>query len=94
MASTTKFSWDVFAIKMTSRKLWISIAGLATSIMAYLNCDSNTIVQVTSIIGAIGTVVGYLVANGLSDGGDDSTTTSTTDTAAVSAASSTDTISV
>lgn len=76
MANTsTKFSWDVFAIKITSRKLWISIAGLATSIMAYMNCDSNTIVQVTSIIGAVGTVVGYLIANGLSDSGDEGSTT-------------------
>jgi len=72
-STSTKFSWDIFAIKITSRKLWVAIAGLATSIMAYMNCDSNTIVQVTSIIGAIGTVVGYLVANGLSDSGDDAT---------------------
>jgi len=81
MASTsTKFSWDVFAIKITSRKLWVALAGLATSIMAYMNCDSNTIVQVTSIIGAVGTVVGYLIANGLSDSEDDSTSTTTDST--------------
>ena len=77
------FSWEIFKIKMTSRKLWISIGGLATSIMAYLNCDSNTIVQVTAIISALGTVVGYLIANGLTDdstdGADD--TSGSTDTA-------------
>lgn len=74
-----KFSWSYFAIKMTSRKLWVSIAGLATSIMAFYKCDSNTIVQVTAIIGAIGTVVGYLIANGLTD----DTTTEITDTTTV-----------
>lgn len=58
-----KFSWHLLAIKLTSRKLWISFAGLAASVMAYMKCDSNTIVQVTAVIGASGSIVGYLVAN-------------------------------
>ncbi len=62
-----KFSWDVFAIKITSRKFWIAIAGLATSIMAFLRCDESTVVQVTAMIGAFGSVIGYLIANGLTD---------------------------
>lgn len=62
-----KFSWDVFVIKITSRKFWVALAGLATSIMAFMQCDNNTIVQVTAIIGALGSVVGYLIANGLTD---------------------------
>jgi len=69
-----KFSWDVFTIKITSRKFWVALAGLATSVMAFANCDSNTIVQVTAVIGALGTVVGYLIANGLTE---DTITTST-----------------
>ncbi|HCT63852.1 MAG TPA: hypothetical protein DIC60_01000 [Lachnospiraceae bacterium] len=71
-----KFSWDVFAIKITSRKFWVALAGLATSIMAFAQCDSNTIVQVTAIIGALGSVVGYLIANGLTE----DTFTTTTET--------------
>ncbi|MGE4214830.1 MAG: hypothetical protein AB7E42_08655 [Anaerotignaceae bacterium] len=70
-----KFSWDVFVIKLTSRKFWVAVAGLATSIMAFMQCDSNTIVQVTAIIGALGSVVGYLIANGLTED-----TTNTTET--------------
>lgn len=62
-----KFSWQVFAIKVTSRKFWVAIAGLATAIMTYKNCDQNTIVQVTAIISAAGVAVGYMLANGLSD---------------------------
>ncbi|MDD3570230.1 MAG: hypothetical protein PHY44_03915 [Lachnospiraceae bacterium] len=68
-----KFSWDIFAIKVTSRKFWVALAGLATSIMAFMQCDSNTIVQVTAIIGALGSVVGYLIANGLTEDVDNST---------------------
>ena len=71
-----KFSWDIFAIKITSRKFWVALCGLATSIMAFSTCDSNQIVQVTAIIGAVGTVIGYLIANGLTD--DSTTDTSTT----------------
>ncbi len=71
-----KFSWDVFAIKITSRKFWVALGGLATSIMAFMQCDSNTIVQVTAIIGALGSVVGYLIANGLTE----DTTVTTTET--------------
>ena len=62
-----KFSWDLFFIKITSRKFWVAVAGLATSIMAFLNCNANTIVQVTAMIGAFGSVVGYLIANGLTE---------------------------
>jgi hypothetical protein len=72
-----KFSWSIFAIKLTSRKFWVALGGLATSIMAFMNCDSNTIVQVTAIIGAVGTVAGYLIANGLTD---DSATSATAET--------------
>lgn len=74
-----KFSWSVFAIKITSRKFWVALAGLATAIMAFFACDSNTTVQVTSVITALGTVVGYLIANGLTDSTE--TTASTEDTA-------------
>jgi len=44
-----------------------ALAGLATSVMAFAQCDSNTIVQVTAIIGALGSVIGYLIANGLTE---------------------------
>lgn len=62
-----KFDWNVFFIKITSRKFWVALAGLITSIMAFFNCNNETIVQVAAIIAAVGTVVGYLIANGLTD---------------------------
>ncbi|HCT65345.1 MAG TPA: hypothetical protein DIC60_08805 [Lachnospiraceae bacterium] len=71
-----KFDFDLFLIKITSRKFWVALAGLATAIMTFMNCDNNAVVQVTSIITALGSVVGYLLANGLTD--DSVTTTDTT----------------
>lgn len=71
-----KFDFDLFLIKITSRKFWVALAGLATAIMAFMNCDNNQVVQVASIITALGSVVGYLIANGLTD--DSVTTTDTT----------------
>jgi len=70
-------SMSTFIKKITSRKLWVAIAGLVTAVMTFFSCNSNTIVQVTSIIMAFGTVIGYLVANGLTD---DSTVPSTENT--------------
>ncbi|MEA5085124.1 MAG: hypothetical protein VB018_13400 [Lachnospiraceae bacterium] len=70
-----KFDFDLFLIKITSRKFWVALAGLATAVMTFMNCDNNEIVQVASIITALGSVVGYLIANGLTD---DSVPTDTT----------------
>lgn len=70
-----KFDFDLFLIKVTSRKFWVALAGLATAVMTFMNCDNNEIVQVASIITALGSVVGYLIANGLTD---DSVPTDTT----------------
>jgi uncharacterized membrane protein len=71
-----QFSWDVFYIKITSRKFWVSLAGLITALLAFFKADNDTIVQVAAIIGALGTVIGYLIANGLSE---DGTTAGTAD---------------
>ena len=62
-----KFSWDKFFIKLTSRKFWVALVGLATAIMTLLKYDNSTIVQVSAIISALGVTIGYLVANGLED---------------------------
>ena len=66
-----KFSWDKFFIKITSRKFWVALVGLATAIMTLLRYDNSTIVQVSAIISALGMVVGYLIANGLTDNNED-----------------------
>lgn len=62
-----KFDWDLFYIKITSRKFWVALAGLITSIMAFFNCNNETVVQVAALISTLGSVIGYLVANGLTE---------------------------
>ncbi|MGE4214108.1 MAG: hypothetical protein AB7E42_04935 [Anaerotignaceae bacterium] len=62
-----KFSRNLFVIKITNRKFWVALAGLAASVMAFMKFDSNTIIQVTAIIGALGSVMGYLISNGLKE---------------------------
>lgn len=53
--------------KLTSRKFWAAVAGFATPIMTMLNASENTIVQVTSIIMAGGTLIAYIIGEGLTD---------------------------
>ena len=69
-----KFSWDIFFIKITSRKLWLSVCSFVTLILTACGME-NQVVQVTAIIMAGATVIGYLIANGLTndvvDGGED-----------------------
>lgn len=54
--------------KLTSRKFWALLAGLATSVMAFAGADENVILQVTGVIGAVGSCVGYMLAEGIADG--------------------------
>jgi len=46
--------------KLSSRKFWALIAGLATSVLVLANAGEDTIVKVTGLIGAIGSVVAYI----------------------------------
>lgn len=53
--------------KLTSRKLWLSIAGFIAMLMIYNGSSEETANQVVSIIMAGGTVIGYVLAEGLAD---------------------------
>lgn len=55
--------------KLTSRKLWLSVASFVTMLMVYFGKDSGQAEQVASLIMAGATVIGYVVAEGLADGG-------------------------
>ena len=53
--------------KLTSRKFWIAVAGLITGIVGFLKnptTDANTI---TALIMALGSVVAYIIAEGMVD---------------------------
>ena len=61
--------------KLTSRKLWIAVASLATNIILACGGTESTAVQVTAIIMGGAAVLAYIIGEGLVDaaekGGDE-----------------------
>ena len=55
--------------KLTSRKLWLSIASFVTMLLIYFGKSDSEAAQVASLIMAGGTVIGYVIGEGLADGG-------------------------
>ena len=53
--------------KLTSRKLWVAVAGLVSGIIIAANGDAETAETVSGIILQAASVIGYLLAEGLSD---------------------------
>lgn len=53
--------------KLSSRKLWVSIANFVSMLMIFFNCSESEAAQVAALIMAGAGVVGYLVAEGLAD---------------------------
>ena len=53
--------------KLTSRKLWVSIAGFVSLIMIAKGATESEAAQVSAIIMAGATVLGYVLAEGLAD---------------------------
>jgi hypothetical protein len=59
-----KINWKE---KLSSRKFWAMVTTLVTTILIALNVNSLTIEQVTVIIGGVGSVVAYILAEGYTD---------------------------
>lgn len=53
--------------KLTSRKLWLSIANFASMMMIFFGSSDSEATQVSAIIMAGAGVVGYLIGEGLAD---------------------------
>lgn len=53
--------------KLTSRKLWVSVAGFVGMMVTAAGGTENEAAQVTAIIMAGATVIGYVVGEGLTD---------------------------
>lgn len=60
-------TWYDIARKLTSRKLWVAVAGFVTAIMLYRGADSGSIEAIGSLIMAGASVVAYIVGEGLVD---------------------------
>lgn len=56
-----------FIRKITSRKFWLAVAAFVVLIMVYFGAEEDTATQVAAIIMAGATVLGYLLAEGLTD---------------------------
>lgn len=61
--------------KLTSRKLWFSIANFVSMLFIYFGHAVSDGEKIASIILAGGTVIGYVIGEGLADGGDNSNVT-------------------
>lgn len=59
-----KINW---AQKLTSRKLWLAVAGLFVGVLALFGTDANTTEQISGVILSLGSVVAYIVGEGLVD---------------------------
>lgn len=55
--------------KLTSRKLWIALAGFVAGLVVLFGGDSDTADKISGAIMAGAAVVGYVVGEGLADGG-------------------------
>lgn len=53
--------------KLTSRKLWVAIASLVSNIIIVCGGTESETVQVTALIMAGATVIGYIFGEGLVD---------------------------
>lgn len=60
----TKINWKR---KLTSRKLWVSICGFTSLLVVAFGGTENEAAQVSAIIMAGATVVGYVIGEGLAD---------------------------
>ena len=54
---------------LTSRKFWLSIASFVAMLMVALGQTEASATQVTSLIMAGATVIGYVIGEGLADSG-------------------------
>ncbi len=53
--------------KLTSRKLWLAVAGLVSGIILAFGGDESTASTITGVILQGAAVIGYLLAEGLTD---------------------------
>ena len=53
--------------KLTSRKLWVAIAGLISGLILAFGGEEGTATTVSGVILQVASVIGYLLAEGLAD---------------------------
>ena len=53
--------------KLTSRKFWAAVAGFVTGLVAFLQNPTGEATSITALIMAFGSLVAYIIAEGLID---------------------------
>lgn len=53
--------------KLTSRKFWAAVIGFVTPLMTMMQVSDSTAVQVTALIMAGGTLIAYIIGEGMTD---------------------------
>lgn len=59
--------WDNIKRKLTSRKLWVAIAGFVSGLIVAFDGDAEIAETVSGLILQAASVVGYIIAEGLTD---------------------------
>ena len=55
--------------KLTSRKIWLSIASFVAMLIIAINGDEGSAQQISALIMAGATIIGYVIGEGLADSG-------------------------
>lgn len=53
--------------KLTSRKFWMAVAGFVTGVVVFVKSPTSSPEAITSLIMSTGTLVAYLIGEGLAD---------------------------
>ncbi len=53
--------------KLTSRKFWMAIAGFLAGLVTFINSPSGSPEAITSLVMQTGSVVAYIIGEGLAD---------------------------
>lgn len=59
-----KINW---AQKLSSRKFWAALMALVVCIVAFTNCDQGTTEKIVALVGAIGSMVMYMLSETIVD---------------------------
>ena len=59
-----KINWKQ---KLTSRKLWMGVAGVVSGMCLIITADENTSQMVSGVVLELGSVIAYIIGEGLVD---------------------------
>lgn len=61
-----KINWKQ---KLTSRKFWAAVVGVVVSVVAFTTAKPETTERIVTFVGAIGTLIMYMLSEGIADNG-------------------------